>query len=166
MPLPLGMLSFGAYAPADLVVHVLGAEELAASGHNVVGVFKGNGYGSDRAYVVSTAFKIPGTEAMGVSRAIGSYALSDSNRQRLEIRFHAMQIEPLEPSDAVALEAWKEALLPHNPEMDPENGTLYVSLPSTVPLGWQDYLLMGPDHQLLVGNYGSKTLLRRMSGAP
>lgn len=170
-PVPLGMLSFGAYGPADLAVEVLDSGKLASSGHRVPGVFKGSGYGQERAYVLSTAFKIPGTEVMGVSRAIATYTIgpepkSPDTPQRMDITFHTMRLEPLLPagsSEAAAecLEAWKAALLSYNPAMDAETGVLEVKLQSAPP-GWQDYLLMGGQFQLVVGNAGGKTLLRRM----
>lgn len=157
IPLPLGVLSFGVYGPQELVVHVIGADELTTTDYNVTGVYKG-AYGDlDTAYIVSTAFRIPNSSAVGVSRTIGTYSYASDCR--LDIKFTTMRLEPL-AVDGDAMHSWKELLLPHNPGMDPETGVLEVELPNVYP-GWQDYLLMGEKHQLLKGNHGSVILLKR-----
>lgn len=46
---------------------------------------------------------------------------------------------------------------------DPKTGVLEVELPSTNPDAWLDHVLVIDEFQLLQGNYGSRTLLRRVA---
>lgn len=165
-PLPLGLLSFGSYQPADLIVETLTDEEHAdLTDHvKIAGVFKGKGYGQAQAYVLSTAFKIQNNPTIkGVSRAIGSYSIPEDESKGtdyMEISFHSMRLEPLTTTEE-ELQQWKDIFLPDNPKMDAKSGVLDVSLPAPAP-GWQKYLLMGREYQLVMGNAGSKTLLKRI----
>lgn len=170
-PLPLGLLSFGSYQPTDMIVEMLTDEQRASlpDDTNIAGVFKGKGYGQEHAYVLSTPFQIQNTNLKGVSRAIGSYSIPESSSStesgpalgaRMDISFHCMRLEPLVTSTE-ELQAWKDIFLPCNSLMDPQSGVLDVQLPTPAP-GWQEYLLMGRDYQLVMGNAGSKTLLKRI----
>ena len=105
-----------------------------------------------------------------MSRAIGSYSIPEESSSssetgpnpasRMDISFHCMRLEPLVTS-AEELQAWKDIFLPCNSLMDSDTGVLDVQLPTPAP-GWQEYLLMGRDYQLVMGNAGSKTLLKRI----
>ncbi|KAF6262805.1 hypothetical protein COO60DRAFT_1699103 [Scenedesmus sp. NREL 46B-D3] len=161
----LGILSFNLYQPKDLKIKTLGTD----SG----GVYKGKRGDDNTAYVITTPFEVveqrgegeaaetTHTGIKGRSLAIGTYAPAAGNPQRLTIKFKRMRLEPgsQEPAE---LQRWLDTFAGANPSMDAATGVLEVDLPAKSPEGWMDYLLMMPQHQLVQGNFGSKTLLERV----
>lgn len=157
-PLPLAMLTFGTVGPEDVMVTVSSAATDA-----VAAVERGEFYGRPDAYAVSTVFDLPvddgGGVVTGVSRAIGSYRVDGENPNRMAIEFDTIRVEPL-ARDRAALAAWTDALAEANPGLDPVTGVIETALPAPAP-GWQDAVAVGGKWQLLRGNAGSVTLLRR-----
>jgi hypothetical protein len=79
----------------------------------------------------------------------------------LEVRFAALRLEPLGRSSE-DLDKWLGALGGANPTMDRATGVLEVATPEgALPHGWMDYVAMTRGYQLVTGNAGSTTLLRR-----
>jgi hypothetical protein len=161
----LGLLSFNAYQPASLNIKMSSSEDS-------IGVIKGPRDGVDTAYVIASPFEVVevqegddggfrSTGIKGRSLAIGEYSFTQDKPQRLGIKFTKMQLEPLAET-AEELQQWIDTFTPHNPNMDPKTGVLVVPLPENSPQGFMDYLLMLPEFQLVCGNAGSKTLLKRV----
>lgn len=154
-PLPLAMLTFNTIGPPDLTVTV------SPGGHpRVAAVERGPFYGRPNAYAVSTCFDLAlddGDIVPGVSRAIGTYEVG--GEERMAIVFDTIRVEPL-ATDAASLAAWTDALSEANPSLDARTGVIEVTLPAPAP-GWQDAVAVGGRWQLLRGNAGSLTLLRR-----
>lgn len=154
-PITFQMLSFGLYQPPDLKVRPTGGDAAA--------VFKGRRFGRENTYVISTPVWLEDAGVEGVSHAVATYHTVAENPQRLEVRFAALRLEPLagSPED---LQKWLGALAGANPGMDRETGVLEVAIPQgAMPHGWMDYHAMTQDYQLVTGNAGSTTLLRRKS---
>lgn len=101
----------------------------------------------------------------GVSHAIASFQPSPDNPQRLDIRFTALRMEPApaQRGREGGLAQWLKLFQPSNPSMDSE-GNLEIPLPAEAsPRGFLDHLVMLPDWQLTRGNFGSKSLLKRVA---
>jgi hypothetical protein len=81
---------------------------------------------------------------------------------RLEVRFAALRLEPAAGASEADLRKWLGALAEANPGMDRASGVLEVATPEgALPAGWMDYHAMTQRWQLVTGNAGSTTLLRR-----
>ncbi|GBF95790.1 hypothetical protein Rsub_08226 [Raphidocelis subcapitata] len=152
-PIPLSALSFGLYQPASLPVRPTGGDAAR--------VFKGPRFGRDNTYVISTPLRLEEAGVEGVSHAIATY--TPVSERRLEIRFQALRLEPGGGLGPDGPRRWLASLAGANPGMDRESGALEVAMPEgALPVGWMDYLAMTEDFQLVTGNAGSTTLLRRV----
>eukprot|EP00878_Enallax_costatus_P017861 GHUV01018770.1.p1 GENE.GHUV01018770.1~~GHUV01018770.1.p1 ORF type:complete len:146 (+),score=40.69 GHUV01018770.1:469-906(+) len=135
------------------------------------GVYKGPQGGSEQAYVVTAPFdfveqqsedqEAKPTGLKGRHLAIAEYMTVPDTPQRLIIQFKRVQLEPGNDSPD-HLQRWLDTLLQHNPEMDPKTGILNVEMPQHPPEAWLDHVMMIPEYQLLKGNFGSVTLLKRV----
>lgn len=153
-PMTLSMLSFGLYQPGDLKVRPTGGDAAR--------VFKGERFGRPNAYVISTPVVLEEAGVAGVSHAVATYHPVEGNPRRLEVRFSALRLEP-NPARPDDLGKWLAALADANPGMDRATGALEVATPDgAMPHGWMDYSAMTRDYQLVTGNAGSTTLLRRV----
>ncbi|KAI8466596.1 MAG: hypothetical protein J3K34DRAFT_56490 [Monoraphidium minutum] len=155
-PITLQALSFGLYQPGDLKVRTIGGDAAR--------VFKGRRFGRENTYVISTPIRLEEAGVEGVSHAIATYHPVEGNPRRLEVRFAALRLEPSAGAAPGDLQKWLAALAGSNPGMDPGSGALEVEIPQgAMPVGWMDYSAMTQEWQLVTGNGGSTTLLRRVA---
>ncbi|GFH08853.1 uncharacterized protein HaLaN_03886 [Haematococcus lacustris] len=77
----------------------------------------------------------------------------------------ADKVPDYEPAPGQDLAAWKAVVGPGNVEMDDKSGVVLKHLPKANS-GWVDMVVQTPGWELVVGNAGGVTLLRRLGSPP
>ncbi|KAL6760704.1 hypothetical protein V8C86DRAFT_1061180 [Haematococcus lacustris] len=156
--LNLGVLGWRTMQPADLPVRVSGGDVPQSL------VARGPAFGLGDVYRLSTGFVTlgegPQAGLRGISHAIAEYRTSEDHT-RILVDFKWVRLEPAPGQD---LAAWKAVVGPGNVEMDGA-GVVLKHLPKANS-GWVDMVVQTPGWELVVGNAGGVTLLRRLGSLP